>query len=38
MQMCKMHVRTLDMETILKDRLRPPDQSYITARNTHKGL
>jgi hypothetical protein len=24
--MCEMHIRTLDFETILTDRLRPPDQ------------
>jgi hypothetical protein len=33
MYMCEMHIRTLDFGTVLKDRLRPPDQPI-----THKGL
>jgi hypothetical protein len=33
-----MHIRTLDFRTVLKDRLRLPDQSYSIARNPHKGL
>jgi hypothetical protein len=32
------HIRTIDFETILKDRHRPPDQSYNTARNPHKRI
>jgi hypothetical protein len=36
--MCKIHIRTLDFRTALKDILRPLDQSYSTARNPHKGL
>jgi hypothetical protein len=31
-----MHICTLDFGTVLKDRLRPRDQSYSTARNPHK--
>jgi hypothetical protein len=33
-----MHICTLDFRTVLKDRLRPPDQSYSTTRNPQKGL
>jgi hypothetical protein len=36
--MCDMQIRTLDFRIVLKDRLRPPDQSYSTSRNPHKGL
>jgi hypothetical protein len=36
--MFEMHIRTLDIGTVLKDRLRPPDQSYSIARNAHKEL
>jgi hypothetical protein len=36
--MKEMHICTLDFGTVLKDRLRPPDQSYSTTRNPHKGL
>jgi hypothetical protein len=36
--MFKMHIRTIDFRTVLKDRLRPPDQSYSTRRNPYKGL
>jgi hypothetical protein len=36
--MCEIHIHNLDMGSILRDRLRPPGQSYSTARNPHKGL
>jgi hypothetical protein len=26
MKMCEMHIHTLDFGTVLKDRLKPPDQ------------
>jgi hypothetical protein len=29
---------TLDFGTVLKDKLKPLEQSYSTARNPHKGL
>jgi hypothetical protein len=34
---CEMHIRNLDFRTVLKDRLRPLDQSYSTIRNPNMG-
>jgi hypothetical protein len=36
--MCEMYICTLDFGTVLKDKIRPPDQSYSTGRNSHSGL
>jgi hypothetical protein len=36
MEICKMHICTLCFGTVLKDRLRPLDQSYSIERNPHK--
>jgi hypothetical protein len=38
MYVCEMHIRNLDFGTVLKDRVRLPDQSYRIVGNPHKGV
>jgi hypothetical protein len=35
--MCEMRINILDFRIVLNDKHRPPDQSYSTVRNPHKG-